>query len=372
MFLKGSEPLVLPEKQYLDPMWIEAQYTAQREEALQLRSSLNSGDVEATLSELHGSVGGVQFIGKELRSPLLREMLYESVNRNLLQVYKLSQGESAEFFADIEVAAAAIGVSGLPGQLEIKSDYTRVDTRMFVSSPFIRWNTSNLTKFDIVNATQQRMKASLMFQEAAAFVRLLQYASGLRSGQGTNLSLLPPGVAASAATAASNNAPLSVPTSTPGKLSVDQVATAVANFGSRLIRGPKKLYINPQRQADLVLFNFGGVGQGGNGFFAPNTQEILLNKGNIGNWLGCEVYEDIVVPPSISLAIDSLGNIGGSENVIGYILGPAEFVGVQAIRTDLVIETMKDATRFADVFAGWMDLGFYIRFVKAIQRLTTA
>ena len=364
MSLIASQPLQLPNK-WIARKFINDEYEQHLTASQELKASLNHDAVNAEIAELSNSPGGLQFMAKEIRNPLLRESLYESVTGNLLQNYKLSQGETAEFWADIDVAAAAIGVGGLPGQVEVKSDYTRVDTRMFAAAPYVRWNVSNLTKFDILGATQQRLKASLMLQEAAAFFRLLVYASGLRSQQGTTFGL-------AGTSAASNNAPASVPTSTAGRLSVDQLAIATANFGARLIKGPKKLLINPARQADLVLFNYGGPGTGGNGYFAPNIQEMLLNKGNTGSFLGNDVYEDIVVPFEQTVAVDSLVSGGATEKVIGYLLGPAEYVGVKVIRTDLVIETMKDATRFSDVFAGWMDLGYYIRFVKALQRLTTA
>jgi hypothetical protein len=363
MSLLASQPLQLPNK-WIPREFITREYENHMKASQELKASLNYDAVNAEVSELSQSPGGLNFMAKENRNPLLRESLYESTTGNLLQNYKLSQGETAEFWADIDVAAAAIGVGGLPGQVEIKSDYTRVDTRMFAAAPYVRWNVSNLTKFDILGATQQRLKASLMLQEAAAFYRLLVYASGLRSQQGTTFGLV-------GTSAASNNAPTSVPTSTAGRLSVDQLAIGTANFGQRLIKGPKKLLINPGRQADLVLFNYGGPGTGGNGFFAPNIQEMLLNKGNSGSFLGNDVYEDVVVPMVQAAFIDSIiGAPSGSENVGAYLLGPSEYVGVKVIRTDLVIETMKDATRFADVFAGWMDLGYYIRFVKALQRLT--
>ncbi len=356
--------LVLPTG-FIKRSWIEAEYQKGMKAAQELNNEVSTNQVNLKLNNLTASPGGINFLGKELRSPLLREMLYESVARNLAQVYKLSQGESAEFWSDVAVPAAAIGVDGLPGQIEIRSDYVRVDTRLFTANPYVRWNHSNLTKFDILNATQQRLKASLMLQEAAAWFRLVRFASGLRSGQGTTAGL-------ESTTAATQNAPTSIATSTAGRLSVDQVAKSVANFGSRLIKGPKKLWINPQRQSDLVLFNFNGTAVGGGlGYFAPNTQEILLQKGNIGTWLGCEVYEDIVVPTlDTGVQIDSKDISAGVEDILGYILGPAEYVGLIAIRTDLSIETLKDATRFADVFAGWMDVGFFIRWTKALQRLT--
>jgi hypothetical protein len=355
-----AKELVLPEG-YISRQWIENEYFGGMKQSMELQAKVSQAEVEARLTALANMPGGMNVVGKEIRSPLLREQLYESVDRNLAQVYKLSQGESAEFWADIAVGAAAIGVDGLPAQVEVKSDYVRVDTRLFTSNPYVRWNQSNLTKFDILNATQQRMKAALMLQEGAAWYRLVRYASGLQSGQG-----VVPGLEL-AASAYQASAPAGAATTTAGRLSAQQLAQAKADFGSRLIPGPLKLWINPSREADLVLFNIptGGVG-GGFGFFAPNTQEALLNKHNVGSFMGMDVYADVVVPVT-----DATAPIAGgtTEQVGGYILGPAEYVGIIAIRTDLSIETMKDVSRFADVFAGWMDLGMYARFVKGFQRL---
>lgn len=358
--------LMLPSG-FVPKKFIEDQYAMGVKASQEVAAEVSTQDIEARLSALASTPGGLNLIGRELRSPLLREMLYESSARNLAQVYKLSQGESAEFWADVAVPAAAIGVDGLPAQVEVKSDYVRVDTRLFTANPYVRWNVSNLTKFDILSATQQRMKASLMLQEAAAWFRLVRYASGLRSGQGSTAGL-------EGTSAASQNAPASVLTTINGRITVQQMAVANANFGARLVKGPKKLWTNPTHGADFVLFNNTGnpaVG-GGLGYFAPNTQEMLLQKGNTGSFLGAEVYEDIVVPSQDNgVLIDSKNAGGGTENVMGYLLGPSEFVGIIAIRTDLSIETLKDPNRFADVFAGWMDIGMYIRWCKALQRLTT-
>lgn len=358
--------LQLP-KGYVSRAFIEKEYMEGRKQSETLRASVSRDQVEARLNTLAAAPGGMNLIAKELRSPLLREMLYESRCRNLAVTYKLSQGESAEFWSDVAVPAAQIGVDGLPAQVEIKSDYVRVDTRLFTANPYVRWNQSNLTKFDILNSVQQRLKASLMLQEAATWFRLVRYASGLRSGQLVGTAGL------ENTSAFSQNAPASQQSSVTGRLTVDQLATGVAQFGARLVEGAKKLWINPARMADLVLFNSAApAATGGFGYFAPNTQEALLKKGYIGDFLGMEVVTDIVVPyTDSSVPTDSkLGT--GSENVTGYILGPAEYVGVIAVRTDLTVETMKDANRFADVMAGWMDEGFYIRWVKGIQRLTSA
>jgi hypothetical protein len=359
--------LMLPSG-FIPKKFIEDQYAMGVKASQEVAAEVSPQDIEARLSALASTPGGLNLIGRELRSPLLREMLYESSARNLAQVYKLSQGESAEFWADVAVPAAAIGVDGLPAQVEVKSDYVRVDTRLFTANPYVRWNVSNLTKFDILSATQQRMKASLMLQEAAAWFRLVRYASGLRSGQGSTVGL------ELASSAASQNAPASVQTTVNGRITVQQMAVANANFGARLVKGPKKLWVNPTHGADFILFNNTGnpaVG-GGLGYFAPNIQEMLLQKGNTGTFLGAEVYEDVVIPPQDNNVLsDSKNPLSATENIMGYLLGPSEFVGIIAIRTDLSIETLKDPNRFADVFAGWMDVGMYIRWCKALQRLTT-
>ena len=360
--------LQLP-KGYVSRAFVEREYAEGRKQSEQLRASVSRDQIEARLATLSSAPGGMSLVAKELRSPLLREMLYESRCRNLAVTYKLSRGESAEFWSDVAVPAAAIGVDGLPAQVEVKSDYVRVDTRLFTANPYVRWNQSNLTKFDILNSVQQRMKASLMLQEAAAWFRLVRYASGLRSGQGSPAGL-------EGTTAYSQNAPGSQASTVAGRLSIEQLANGVAGFGARMVEGAKKLWINPQRSADLVLFNVGAT-TGGLGFFAPNTQDMLLKKGYAGDILGMEVVTDIVVPYLDSnVFVDSkLGaSLGGNykEDVQGYLLGPAEYVGVIAIRTDLSVETMKDANRFADVFAGWQDIGMFIRWTKAMTRLISS
>ena len=340
--------LVLPSG-FIPKKFISDQYEMGIKASQELGAEVAPTEIEARLSALASTPGGLNLIGRELRSPLLREMLYESSARNLAQVYKLSQGESAEFWADVAVPAAQIGVEGLPAQVEIKSDYVRVDTSLYTANPYVRWNQSNLTKFDILSATQQRMKASLMLQEATAWFRLVTYASGLRSGQGNTAGL-------QGTSAYSQNAPASVLTTITNTITIQQMAVANANFGARLIKGPKKLWVNPSHAADFVLFNNTGnpaVG-GGLGYFAPNMTEMLLQKGNTGTFVGAEVYEDIVVPYlNTGVQVDSKNSGAGTENIIGYLLGPSEFVGIIAIRTDLSIETLKDPNRFADVFAGY-------------------
>src|ERR1700728_4495489 len=62
--------------------------------AQQLNASVTTDQINGKLTALSATPGGIAILGKELRSPLLREMLYESIIRNMLQVYKLTQGET--------------------------------------------------------------------------------------------------------------------------------------------------------------------------------------------------------------------------------------------------------------------------------------
>lgn len=361
---------------YVSRAWMEEQYHLGRKQTEQFRASVTRDQVEARLSTLSAAPGGVGIMAKELRSPLLRESLYESRVRQLAVTYKLSQGESAQFNGDIAVGAAAIGVDGLPAQIEVKSNLVQVDTRLYTANPYCRWNQSNQTKYDILNSIQQRAKASLMLQEALAFYRLIKYASGLRSGQGFTAGLENTYAGANGAQvpgASTQNAPASVNNTSGDRLTIEQLSDAVAAFGARLVDGSKKLWINPSRVSDLNLFNIRSASVGGGaGFFAPQMMDAILRKGSVGEILGMEVISDIAVPYLDSGVYTDSKLETGSENIMGYILGPAENVGVIVVRTDLSVETMKDANRFADVFALWQDLGMYSMWTKAMQRLTHA
>jgi hypothetical protein len=364
--LQASPRLELPSR-WISRDWIDGEYKSHIQAKQKLRASLDVQAMDAQLMELSASPGGLNFMAKEQRNPLLREALYEDITGKVYMNYKLTQGEQPMFWADIDVTASAIGPEGLPSPVETTSDMHLVYTAMYAGATYVRWNLSNSTLFDILGAAQQRLKASLMFQLAAGFYQQLFYASGLRGGQGTTFGLL-------GSSAASNNAPASVQNSTTGIITVDQLIKATANFGARLITGPKKLIINPSRRADIVLFNTNMAGTGGNGFFVPEIQTELMqmNRSAGMDFLGNEILEDVLMPATISLPIDSLGiTSNANENVIGIMVGPPEFCGVKVIRTDLVLESQKDLSLFADKIAGWMDVGFYSRWGKAMQRLVT-
>ena len=134
---------------------------------------------------------------------------------------------------------------------------------------------------------------------------------------------------------------------------MDKLAEGIVTLRSKLLNA-SKVFINPFRGKDFMLFNTIVGGNGGAGIFAPNYQEKALNAGKIGNMMGVEVIDSVMVPKTEV-----------------YVLAPADYIGVVAIRTDISVETMKDANQMADVFAIWEDLGFVIRFVKGIVLINT-
>jgi len=173
---------------------------------------------------------------------------------------------------------------------------------------------------------------------------LIKFASGL-TNQGSASSL--------AGTSAASNNP-SVVSETSGKLSQEKLVEGIVTLRSKLLVA-SKIWLNPFRGKDLMLFNTTISGTGGAGIFAPNFQEAALKAGRIGSIWGVEVLESIVVPTAEC-----------------FVLAPADYLGVLAVRTDLSVETLKDVNQMADVFAIWEDLGFVVRFAKGIVKITIA
>lgn len=358
---------VLPEGE-ISQSWIDEQYTQGMKASIQASAEVSKAEINARLTALKNTPGGFALMAKELKSPLLREALYEARYTSIFQNYKLGAAEQAFVWADVAVPAAAIGIDGLPQIAEVKSDSARVDTRVYAALPFVRWVQQTITPFDLLKTVQERAKASLLLQEAATAYRVIKYASGLRSGQGTvdGLEL--------AASASSANAPASVQSGLGTRITIEQVATSNANFASRLITGTKKLWINPTHEADFVLFNQSNpaAGNGGLGYFAPQMQEALLKRGYVADFLGNEVISDVVVPShETGVTTDSLAGTG-SEAVIGYHLASPDFLGVRVIRTDMVVESQKMVAQMADQLGVMMETGLFIRWVKGCQRLSSA
>jgi hypothetical protein len=307
-------------------------------------SKLDKREIEARLARLLSTPGGLQKVAAQMLSPLKRDLLYEGRIRQLLMTYKLSLGEEAYFDADVDVPAAGISVEGLPQELEVKSDRILVMTSPISVKTVVRWNESNYRKFDILNRTQERAKASIQFQEDSRGYSLLKFASNLtnqgkvRSLEGTTAESLNPSI---------------IPESA-GRLTQETLVTAITTLRSKLLVA-SKIFINPLRSKDLMLFNTAVGGTGGAGIFAPNFQEQLLKAGKIGSIWGVDIIESIVVP----------------ANEV-FVLAPADYLGVIAVRTDIEIATLKDPNQNADVFSIWEDVGFAIRFAKGIVRIDIA
>jgi len=300
--------------------------------------SLSASEVESQLTRLLNSPGGLQKVAQQMLSPLKRDLLYEGRVRQLYQTYKLALGEEAVFDADLDVPAAALSVEGLPQQLEVRSDRIRIETAPISSRPLVRWNESNFRKFDVLNRVQERAKASIQEQEDIKGYNLINYASGLTNQTPVN--------SLAGTTAASNNP--TVISAGSGLLTQQLLVQGIVTLRSKLLVA-SKIWINPLTNADLMLFNTLTSGTGGAGIFAPNFQEQALKAGRVGSIWGVEVLESIVVPSSQC-----------------FVLAPADYLGVLAVRTDLSVETMKNVMEMADVFAIWEDIGFVIRFVKGI------
>lgn len=304
--------------------------------------NLTAEQVEQKLTRLMQSPGGMQKVAQQMLSPLKRELLYEGRIRQLFQTYKLALGEEAVFDADVDVPAASIGVNGLPQELVVVADRIRVETSPIATRPMIRWNESNFRKYDILNRTQERAKASIMLQEDTRGFNLIDFASGL-----TNQTA----VSSLAGTTAATNNPTLLTSAT--RLSQEVLVEAIVTLRSKLLTA-SKIYLNPLRTKDLMLFNTGPAGTGGGaGIFAPNFQEAALKAGKVGNIWGTDVLESVIVP---------------STSV--YVLAPAAYLGVLAVRTDISVETMKDVNQMADIFAIWEDVGFVIRYAKGIVKIS--
>jgi len=302
---------------------------------------LSAAEVENRLTRLLASPGGLQKIAQQMLSPLKRDLLYEGRVRQLFQPYKLALGEEAVFDADPDVPAAQISVEGLPEELQVRSDRIRVETSPIASRPMVRWNESNFRKFDILNRVQERAKASLQKEEDVRGYNLIAYAASL-TNQGSAKSL--------AGTSAASNNPSTDTSAT--KLTQEKLVAGIVALRSRLLVA-SKIWINPLRNQDLMLFNTTVSGTGGAGIFAPNFQEQALKAGRVGSIWGVEVLESVVVPSAEC-----------------YVLAPADYLGVMAVRTDLSVETMKNVMEMADVFAIWEDVGFVVRFAKGIHKIT--
>lgn len=286
---------------------------------------MSTNEVEMKLTSLLRSPGGIDKIAQQMLFPLKRDLVYEGRIRQLFQTYKLALGEEAVFDGDVNVPAAQLSVKGLPEQAYVYSDRVRVETSPLATKVLLRWNETNFRKFDILNRAQERAKAALQQEEDVRGIRVIDYASTLfHTG-------IPAGVA---------------------YLRPQEIAQAIATM-RKFRQIAAKLFMNPIRMQDIMLFNVSAAGGSGTGIYSPYVQEQVLKSGRLGMIWGTEIIESDRV----------------DEKKI-YCMAPAEYVGVMAIRTDVSVETMKDVNQFADIFVIWEDIGFLCRYSRGILPIT--
>lgn len=281
--------------------------------------------VEQKLNEILRSPGGIDKVAQQMLYPLKRDLLYEGRIRQVFQTYKLALGEEAVFDGDVNVPAVSLSVKGLPEQVPVFSDRIRIETSPLAAKVILRWNETNFRKFDILNRAQERAKASIQQQEDIRGISTIATAAPLFYTPLTD--------------------------GGSGQLRLTELAKAIATL--RTFRQvAAKIFMNPSRMEDVMLFNVNLTGGGGTGVYSPYVQEQVLKAGRLGLIWGAEILESDRVP----------------ANRV-WVMAPPEYVGVMAIRTDISVETLKDVNQFADVFAIWEDLGFLTRYSRGILEI---
>lgn len=282
--------------------------------------------VEQKLNEILRSPGGIDKVAQQMLYPLKRDLLYEGRIRQVFQTYKLALGEEAVFDGDVNVPAVALSVKGLPDQVPVFSDRIRIETSPIASKVILRWNETNFRKFDILNRAQERAKASLQQEEDVRGISVLNAAAQLFYA--------------------------AIPDGGSGQLRLTELAKAISTL-RQFRQVPAKIFLNPLRMQDVMLFNVNLAGGGGTGIYSPYVQEQVLKAGRLGLIWGAEILESDRMP----------------EKTV-WVMAPPEYVGVMAIRTDISVETLKDVNQFADVFVIWEDVGFLLRYSRGIIQIS--
>ena len=287
-------------------------------------TGMSAMEVEKGLSSMLRSPGGIDKVAQQMLFPLKRDLVYEGRIRQVFQTYKLALGEEAVFDGDVNVPAVHLSVKGLPEQALVYSDRIRIDTSPIAAKVILRWNETNFRKFDILNRAQERAKAAIQQEEDVRGIAVIDTASTLFHS-------------------AINS----------GATSITPVDLALGIATLRKFRQiAAKVLMNPIRMQDFMLFNVTTGGNGGTGIYSPYVQEQVLKAGRLGLVWGTEIIESDRV-----------------DDKSAYIMAPAEYVGVMAVRTDVSVETMKDVNAFADVFVIWEDVGFLCRYSRGILQI---
>lgn len=283
---------------------------------------MSSMEVEAFLDQEYRAPGGVEKFAQVMAGVIYEDLLYEGRIRQVFDVYEASPGEDITFDADVTTPAVRMGVRGLPEEVEVRSDRTRIDTSPTAVKSLIRWNELNLRKFDIVQRTHDKMKAAIMKAEDTKGVAVIEAASCLFHS-------------AIAATSAN-------------------LLTKLAQARSTMMQATDGLYpvnilMNPYLEQYLYLLTTSA----GTPLYVPSIQEEQLRKGVLGQIFGMNV-----------ISCRSVGT------TVLYVLGPKEFVGKLAVRTEIDTKTHAYIPDFGDLILAWIDEGWLVRYSRAIIKLT--
>ena len=210
-----------------------------------------------------------------------------------------------------------MSLEGLPYFTNSKSNRIRIDTAPISAAALVKWTESTYRKFDMLSWTSDRAKSSLLEQEDARGISVIDAASTVYN---------------------------SVITST-GKLLIDKVAQAAGVIEDNLRTPAVRILMSCTRAADLAVPQ-ATTGSSVANVFAPATQDELLAKGVKGNLLGMEV---ITIPKRQD------GSSIINPNYV-YVLGPAELLGVMAIRAELEVKTQPAVLQNADIISYWENL----------------
>lgn len=291
-------------------------------------NGMSAMDIEKELTAMYNEPGGLNKIAALALQPIQEDVLYESRARQIFAQYDLAPGEEAVFDGDVRVPGYSLSIEGLPYQVEVKSNRVRIDTSPLSAKALVKWNESNYRKFDMLDWTQARAKSSLLEQEDAKAIAVLEAAS---TAYHTAL------------------------TSTGNRLKIESIAEGKSIVSDALRTQAVKLIIPTIREKDLIILQTSAAAP----IYAPTKQEELIRKGVIGDIVGLEII-------SIPKRQDGTSIIDANT---AYIVGPSELVGVTAVRSEIVPKTQVSVKDEGDIIAYWEDIGFYCRYAKGVIKI---
>ncbi len=289
---------------------------------------MTSMDIERELDAMYKEPGGLDKIAKLALQPLQEDVLYESRARQIFAQYDLAPGEEAVFDGDVRVPGYSLSIDGLPYQVQVKSNRVRIDTYPLSAKAVVKWNESNYRKFDMLDWTQARAKSSLLEQEDARAISVLNTAS-----TGTHTAV-----------------------SCTTRLTIEAIAEAKSKVSNALRESAVKLIIPTLREKDLIVLQTSSNSP----IYAPTKQDELLRKGVLGEIAGLEI---------ISIPLKQDGNTIIDQNT-AYVVGPKELVGVAAVRSEIVPKTQVSVRDEGDLICFWEDLNFYCRYSKGVCKIS--